>query len=138
MKKTLLLVLLLPILSGTAQASNVIADLDIRRVRLTDAGVIRVRADYFCPEGHAVPEPGFTQAYVYQYSEELGNPSKAKDLVGITCDGTHHELVVRFVRPRGGLVWGHAPTNVMLHFTAVPEDGSYSDARAGDDETVML
>jgi hypothetical protein len=138
MRKTMLLVLSLSILGGTAQASDVVADLEIRRVRLTDKGIMRVRADYFCPAGFAVPEPGFTQAYVFQYSEEHGNPQKAKPF-DVTCDATHHELIVRFARPWGGLEWAAgALTNARMDFVALPEGDIYLEARAGDSETVRV
>jgi hypothetical protein len=132
-------------LAANAQADEVVAEVEIRRVAVSDDGVLRMKATYFCPDGWRTfdePERIGTVAQAYQQlpdrSLTLFNWKKFR----VTCDGTEHLLRVRFATSDFG-PWqkGGILTSVGVDFNVFlfDEAGEFTaEARAADWEAVIV
>ena len=107
-----------------AYAEQVVADLTITSVRLTDRLVLRIEATVVCPQGFAVAPSSPPRAYAGQQTDVYPS-SQYKTFGEIVCDGTQHRMLVRFVKPRHphGAQWEFdALTQVGLTFQVQRED----------------
>jgi hypothetical protein len=110
------------VMTRTAAPAEVVADLTIIRVALSDRGVLRARATYLCPVGMAVQHslPPFAGAR----QETDGSPVSQKSFGGVVCDSTRRKLLVRFPHPRSPdeAQWqAEAMTHITLYFQASVE-----------------
>jgi hypothetical protein len=110
------------VMTRAAAHAEVVADLTISRVALSDRGVLRAKASYLCPVGMTVQPslPPFAGAR----QETTGSPMSQKSFGGVVCDGTRRELLVRFPHPRSpsGTQWqAGAMTHIDLYFQASVE-----------------
>jgi hypothetical protein len=117
--------------------AQVAADLTIERVRLSDRGVLRVRAGYTCPVGLAV-NPALPPLAIAR-QETAERPMSQKAYGGIVCDSTRREVRVRFAHPRSpdGAQWR---TGVLTHFYLYFQantDSPYRFVLATDAEDVI-
>ena len=120
-----------------AYAEQVIADLTITSVRLTDRLVLRIEAAYVCPPGFAVAPSSLPRAYAGQQTDVYPS-SQDKKFGEIVCDGAEHEVLVRFLKPRHphGARWEFdALTQVRLTFQ-VQRDDPYLAVGASDTQMV--
>ena len=108
------------VITRAARASDLVADLTIRRIRLNARQVLHVRASTLCPVGLRVRASLPPRAYVSQGT----SASSQKVFGGIVCDGVRHPLVLRLAGPRSpdGAAWqAGAMTHVYLNFQASAE-----------------
>jgi hypothetical protein len=107
------------VVTRASARAEVVADLTVQRVLLSDRGVLRAKAAYTCPAGFAV-QPGLPP-FASARQDTDGTPQSVKSFGGITCDGTRRSLVVRFAHPRSpdGAQWQPgALTHINLYFQA--------------------
>jgi hypothetical protein len=110
------------VMTRAAAHADMVADIAIERVSLSDRQALRVRATYRCPVGLAVNPALPPRAVARQETAE--HPLSQKTFDGIVCDGTRRAVVVRFARPRqpDGAQWrAGVLTDVLLTFQASTE-----------------
>jgi hypothetical protein len=117
-----------------AHAEQVVADITIRSVRLTEQLVLRVEATYICPNGFSVSPQSPPRAHAVQQTAVYPS-SRSKTFDGITqCDGSQHDVLVRFVHPshpRDAAGWEFdALTQIQMSFQAHRDDPFASVAPA--------
>jgi hypothetical protein len=127
------------------QAEEVVADLQIRRVRLTAENALRVRAVYECPEGFTVvTRSGIPGAYAYVQQQSDSYQSSGNRKFAVTCDGTSHRIVIRFrdarhYSPDGTSEWERGVlTSVRMQLTAYDDGFPEQYVFAGDQKVVIL
>jgi hypothetical protein len=110
------------VITRTAAHAELVADIEVRRVKLSARGALRVRAATLCPVGLAVKDTLPPTASVRQ---DTAIPRMShKVFAGIVCDGVLHNVVVRFAHPRRPSTAGweaSALTHVSLTFQASTE-----------------
>jgi hypothetical protein len=128
-----------------AQAEDVVADLQIRRVRLTAENALRVRAVYECPVGFVVEtRSGIPGAYTYVQQQSDSFQSSGNRKFPVTCDGTLHRVVTRFRDARhhsadGTAEWERGVlTSVAMHLIAYDDSVFEKHVFAGDQTVVIL
>jgi hypothetical protein len=120
-----------------AHAGQVAADITIRSVRLSDQLVLRIEATYVCPSGFEVELSRLPRAYAAQQPPASAS-SQYKRFADIVCDGTQHEVLVRFVQPRHGTRWAFdALTQISLTFEARMTEAPYSYLQTSDVQMVI-
>jgi hypothetical protein len=139
------LVVSLGTVAPPAHAEEVVADLQIRRIRLTAENALRVRAVYECPEGFVVEtRSGIPGAYarVQQQSDSFQSSGNRK--FAVTCDGTLHRVVIRFREarhhsPDGTSEWEPGVlTSVRMQLIAYDDSVFEKHVFAGDQTVVIL
>ena len=133
------------VVAPAVRAEDVVADLQIRRVRLTAESALRVRATYTCPEGFVVQtRSGIPGAYarIQQQSDSFQSSGNRK--FPVTCDGTVHDVLIRFRdarhhAPDGTAEWERGVlTSVAMQFIAYDDGVPELHVFAGDQTVVIL
>lgn len=139
------LVVCLGAVAPAAQAEDVVADLQIRRVRLTSESALRVRAVYECPEGFVVvTRSGIPGAYAYVQQQSDSYQSSGNRKFPVTCDGTLHRVVIRFREarhhsPNGTSEWERGVlTSVAMQLIAYDGGVPEKHVFAGEQDVVIL
>jgi hypothetical protein len=127
------------------QAEDVVADLQIRRIRLTAESALRVRAVYECPEGFVVEtRSGIPGAYAYVQQQSDSYQSSGNRKFPVTCDGTLHRVVIRFREAKhhssvGTSEWERGVlTSVAMQLIAYDHGVPERHVFAGDQKVVIL
>jgi hypothetical protein len=142
---TLTLVASLGTVGPLAHAEEVVANLQIRRIRLNAENALRVRGVYECPEGFVVEtRSGIPGAYVYVQQQSDSYQSSGNRKFAVTCDGTLHRVVIRFREarhhsPDGTSEWERGVlTSVAMQLIAYDHGVPEKHVFAGDQTVVIL
>ena len=109
-----------------------LADVTIKRVRLTSSGVVKVNVAYVCPAGYT---PTRRRAFVFV--AQNGDPAITRQRSftrDATCDGQTHHAVVSFPEHASEPWYRNTPMQIIANIDACQVEC----IQASDSDTVLL